>query len=62
MFGFNPFLRIGLPDQNTLFRSPNRADSVFHPLPPPLAALHSRVKKAFYPQRILNRNRLFKED
>ncbi|RKZ80274.1 MAG: glycolate oxidase subunit GlcE, partial [Candidatus Parabeggiatoa sp. nov. 1] len=53
---------IGLPDQNTLFRSPNRADSVFHPLPPPLAALHSRVKKAFYSQRILNRNRLFKED
>ena len=45
----------------TLFRSPDRANSVFHPLPPPLAALHSRVKKAFDPQRILNRNRLFKE-
>lgn len=43
----------------TLFRGGDRADEVFHPLPPALQALHRRLKQAFDPQRILNPARLY---
>jgi glycolate oxidase FAD binding subunit len=45
----------------TLFRGSEKTEPVFHPLPPPLVILHRRIKKAFDPERILNRNRLYKE-
>jgi len=38
----------------TLFRCPNKSAPIFHPLSPPLAQLHDRLKKAFDPKLILN--------
>lgn len=46
----------------TLFRNHQNIKPIFHPLSPALAALHERVKKAFDPQQIFNRNRLYQED
>ncbi|NJD05879.1 MAG: glycolate oxidase subunit GlcE [Methylococcaceae bacterium] len=40
------------------FRGGNRAEPCFQPLPPPLLALHQRLKQAFDPLRIFNRGRL----
>ncbi|EDN68621.1 glycolate oxidase, subunit GlcE [Beggiatoa sp. PS] len=45
----------------TLFRNNPRDETVFHPLSSPLAALHHRVKKAFDPQNLLNRGKLYQE-
>ena len=46
----------------TLFRAPAAAKgntSVFHPLAPPLAAIHRNLKRAFDPQGIFNPGRLY---
>ncbi len=43
----------------TLFRGGDRNAEVFHPLPPPLAALHRRLKQSFDPAGILNPGRLY---
>jgi glycolate oxidase FAD binding subunit len=43
----------------TLFRGGDRDADVFHPLPPPLAALHRRLKQSFDPAGILNPGRLY---
>ena len=42
----------------TLYRDGATGGEVFHPLPPALAALHSRLRQAFDPAGILNRGRL----
>lgn len=42
-----------------LFRGGPRSGEVFHPLAPPLLALHQRLKKAFDPVGILNHGRLY---
>lgn len=47
-----------------LFRAPESArcrDGAFAPLPPPLMALHRRLKKAFDPHGIFNPGRLYAE-
>lgn len=47
-----------------LYRAPEsrrRLDGAFAPLPPPLLALHRRLKQAFDPRRILNPGRLYAE-
>jgi glycolate oxidase FAD binding subunit len=43
----------------TLFRHGDKASGVFQPLPPPLHALHRRLKHAFDPVGIFNRGRLY---
>jgi glycolate oxidase FAD binding subunit len=43
----------------TLFRGGDRAQGVFQPLAPPLAALHARLKREFDPNRIFNPGRLY---
>lgn len=43
----------------TLFRGGDRRGEVGHTLPAPLAALHTRLKAAFDPERILNPGRLY---
>lgn len=43
----------------TLFRGGDKSRGVFHPLTPPLAKLHRRLKDTFDPQRILNPGRLY---
>jgi glycolate oxidase FAD binding subunit len=43
----------------TLFRGGDRDGEVFHPLSPPVAELHRRLKAAFDPKRILNPGRLY---
>ena len=43
----------------TLFRGSGGTVPAFHPLPPPLLALHRRLKRAFDPKGILNPGRLF---
>ena len=45
----------------TLFRGGDRGGTVFHPLAPPLAALHRRLKAAFDPAGILNPGRFCME-
>jgi glycolate oxidase FAD binding subunit len=45
----------------TLFRGRGEAIPVFHPLSPPLLALHRRLKRALDPHGILNPGRLFPE-
>lgn len=44
-----------------LFRGGDRTGDVFHPLAPPIAILHRRLKDAFDPEGILNPGRLYKE-
>jgi glycolate oxidase FAD binding subunit len=43
----------------TLFRSADKSVGVFHPLSAPLARFHSELKKAFDPDRVFNRGRLY---
>ncbi len=43
----------------TLFRGGNRQGGRFQPLPRPMAALHTRLKKVFDPENVLNRGRLY---
>jgi glycolate oxidase FAD binding subunit len=43
----------------SLFRGGDRESTVFHPLAPPLRALHGRLKHAFDPQGILNPGRMY---
>ena len=43
----------------TLFRGGDRAEQVFHPLPPAMAGIHKRLKLAFDPHGIFNRGRLY---
>jgi glycolate oxidase FAD binding subunit len=45
----------------TLFRAADRAPGVFPTLPPPLAALHQRLKSAFDPAGIFNPRRMYPE-
>ena len=45
----------------TLFRSASRHSGVFQPLPPPLLAIHRRLKETFDPAGILNRGRMYLE-
>jgi glycolate oxidase FAD binding subunit len=43
----------------TLFRAASKTAPVFSPLPPPLLALHERLKAAFDPHRVFNPRRLY---
>ncbi|MBE7460461.1 MAG: glycolate oxidase subunit GlcE [Zoogloeaceae bacterium] len=45
----------------TLFRGGDRSEGAFHPLPPPLMAIHRNLKRAFDPQGLFNPGRLYKE-
>jgi len=45
----------------TLFRGNSNNADVFHPLPSALMAIHTRLKRAFDPNNILNPNRMYKE-
>jgi glycolate oxidase FAD binding subunit len=45
----------------TLFRGGDRSAGVFHPLAPPLAAIHRRLKAEFDPSGIFNRGRMYAE-
>jgi glycolate oxidase FAD binding subunit len=45
----------------TLFRGGDRDAEVFHPLAPPVAALHRRLKAAFDPAEVLNPGRFYAE-
>lgn len=47
--------------QGTLFRSTTKPQSVFHPLPKPLMALHRRMKRAFDPHGIFNIGRMYSD-
>ncbi|MDP1693288.1 MAG: glycolate oxidase subunit GlcE [Burkholderiaceae bacterium] len=43
----------------TLFRSQDKSVGAFHPLSAPLARFHRELKKAFDPDRVFNRGRLY---
>jgi len=43
----------------TLFRSLDKSAGAFHPLAAPLARFHRELKKAFDPDRVFNRGRLY---
>ena len=45
----------------TLFRSRDKTVEAFHPLSAPLARFHRELKKAFDPDRVFNRGRLYAE-
>jgi glycolate oxidase FAD binding subunit len=45
----------------TLFRSSDKSAGVFHTLPPPLLALHQRLKSALDPAGIFNPRRMYPE-
>ena len=45
----------------TLFRANDKSAGCFHPLTAPLARFHRELKKAFDPDRIFNRGRLYPE-
>jgi len=45
----------------TLFRSRDKSAGAFHPLTAPLARFHEALKKAFDPDRVFNRGRLYAE-
>lgn len=44
----------------TLFRNARSQDEIFHPLSTPLFNLHKKLKNAFDPKNILNRNKMYK--
>ncbi|MBT9613458.1 MAG: glycolate oxidase subunit GlcE [Burkholderiales bacterium] len=48
-----------LHGQATLFRGATKPQSVFHPLPKPLMAVHRRIKHAFDPHGIFNLGRMY---
>ncbi|MGE5169362.1 MAG: glycolate oxidase subunit GlcE [Rudaea sp.] len=43
----------------TLYRAPDKSAGTFQPLPPPILALHERLKQVFDPHRILNPGRMY---
>jgi glycolate oxidase FAD binding subunit len=43
----------------TLFRGGERTGEVFHPLQPPVLALHQRLKQSFDPHGIFNPGRMY---
>lgn len=43
----------------TLYRAADKSAGAFHPLTPPLARFHRELKKAFDPDRVFNRGRLY---
>jgi glycolate oxidase FAD binding subunit len=45
----------------TAFRTRDKSAGVFAPLPPPLRAIHERLKRSFDPKGILNRGRLYRD-
>ena len=45
----------------TLFRGSDQRTAVFHPLQPPMLALHQRLKQSFDPAGILNPGRMYPE-
>ena len=45
----------------TLFRGSDKSAGAFHPLSAPLARFHRELKKAFDPDRVFNRGRLYGE-
>ena len=45
----------------TLFRGHDKSAGAFHPLTAPLARFHRELKKAFDPDRVFNRGRLYAE-
>ncbi|MAT66618.1 MAG: glycolate oxidase subunit GlcE [Gammaproteobacteria bacterium] len=45
----------------TLYRHGDEATPRFHPLPPPMLALHQRIKRSLDPQGILNPGRMYPE-
>jgi glycolate oxidase FAD binding subunit len=45
----------------TLYRSHDKSAGAFHPLPVPLARVHREMKRAFDPDRVFNRGRLYAE-
>ena len=47
--------------QGTMFRGTTKPQSVFHPLPKPLMAVHRRMKRAFDPHGIFNLGRLYSD-
>ena len=49
----------GVGGHATLFRGGDRSGEVFHPLAPPIAALHRRLKAAFDPDGVFNPGRLY---
>lgn len=49
----------GLGGHATLFRGAGAGGEVFQPLPPPLMALHRRLKAAFDPAGVLNAGRMY---
>jgi glycolate oxidase FAD binding subunit len=59
--GGHALVREGLKGHATLIRAPEpvrAAVPVFHPLPPALAALSTRVKESFDPKGLFNPGRL----
>jgi glycolate dehydrogenase FAD-binding subunit len=44
----------------TLFRGGDRSIGVFHPLKPAVAKIHKRLKDAFDPANVLNRDRMYR--
>ena len=47
--------------QATMFRGAAKPQSVFHPLPKPLMAVHRRMKRAFDPHGIFNLGRMYSD-
>ena len=45
----------------TLFRRQGNDDEIFHPLPDKLQQIHTRLKLAFDPDRIINRGRMYRD-
>ncbi|MBI2320430.1 MAG: glycolate oxidase subunit GlcE, partial [Betaproteobacteria bacterium] len=45
----------------TLFRSSDKSAGVFQPLDPALAKLHRNLKRAFDPEGIFNRGRMYRD-